>query len=90
MVIDINKFFSSKFVHFISSIINTSNAMNVHLSSRGSKLLNDKEFASKVIDTVIKNHEKLDNGQKVTISNEGHTKHVSVTMVSAQFDVKSD
>lgn len=80
----------NNFLHFINSLINLSNNMNVQLSSKGSRLLNNKELASKVIDRVIIDHKKLDKGENVTINDDNSKKIISVSIVSSKFDEKPD
>lgn len=64
--------------------------MNVQLSSKGSKLLNDKRLASKVIERVIIDHKKLDDGENVIVEDDNSSMVINVSMVSAKFDEKID
>lgn len=80
----------TNFLHFINSLINLSNKMNVQLSSKGSRLLNNKELASKVIDRVIINHKKLDKGENVIVNDDNSKKVITVSIVSSKFDEKTD
>ena len=80
----------NNFLHFINSIIKLSNKMNVQLSSKGSRLLNNKELASKVIDRVIIDHKKLDKGENVIVNDNNSKKVITVSIVSSKFDEKID
>lgn len=80
----------NNFLHFINSLINLSNKMNVQLSSKGSRLLNNKELASKVIDRVIIDHKKLDKGENVIVNDDNSKKVITVSIVSSKFDEKTD
>ena len=80
----------NNFLHFINSLINLSNNMNVQLSSKGSRLLNNKELASKVIDRVIIDHKKLDKGENVIVNDNNSKKVITVSIVSSKFDEKID
>lgn len=64
--------------------------MNVQLSSKGSRLLNNKELASKVIDRVIIDHKKLDKGENVIVNDDNSKKVITVSIVSSKFDEKTD
>lgn len=64
--------------------------MNVQLSSKGSRLLNNKALASKVIDRVIIDHKKLDKGENVIINDTHSKKVITVSIVSSKFDEKTD
>ena len=77
-------------IHFINSLINLSNKMNVQLSSKGSKLLTNKGLASKVIERVIIDHKKLDNGENVVVNDDNSKTVISVSIVSSKFDEKTD
>lgn len=90
MVINFNKLYNSKFFHFFTTVFNFNSEMNVQLSSKGSKLLNDKKLASKVIERIIIDHKKLDDGQNVIIEDDDSSKIITVTMVSSKFDEKID
>ena len=64
--------------------------MNVQISSKGSRLLNNKKLASKVIERVIIDHKKLDRGENVIVSDSDSKRTITVSMVSSKFDEKTD
>jgi len=90
MILNSHKFSTTSFfIHFFNSLINSSGKMNVQLSTRGKKLLNNKELAAKVIDRIIIDHKKLDRGENIIINDESSNKSIKVSMVSSKFDVKA-
>lgn len=90
MVTKSDKFYTLEIFHFIFSLMNLSNRMNVQLSSKGSRLLNDKRLASKVIDRVIIDHKRLDRGENVVVNDDTSKKSITISMVSSKFDEKTD
>lgn len=81
---------NSQIFNFFNTLLKFRNNMNVQLSRNGSKLLNDKKLASKVIQKVITDHKKLEDGENIIIMDEDSNKTVTISMLSSHFDEKID
>ena len=79
-----NKESRNKILTLINTLIYSmkfTKAMNVHISERGSKLLNDSHLAAAVLDRIIIDHKKLDVGEHVTVKDTFSNKVIEVSSV---------
>ncbi|HYE54019.1 MAG TPA: hypothetical protein VD996_04220 [Chitinophagaceae bacterium] len=59
-------------------------ATSVALSKKGKALLRNKKLASKVVDAILKQKQKLDNGEPIRITDDLSVQLVSTTSASTE------
>lgn len=64
-------------------------ALNVQLSDKAIKLLQDKKLASKVVEQVIIEHKKLDKGDSISVNVDSNEKVLTVTTTQSTINEKT-
>jgi hypothetical protein len=72
--------FYKKLTHMFSTLFSPRD-INVQLSKKAMELFQNKQFASKVIDRIIIDHKKLDNGENIVVQDENSSKSISIVDV---------
>ncbi len=78
----------SKMLELIKAIFSTG-GLNVQLSHKASELLQDKRVASQIVDQVIIQHKRLDEGNSISVNVDSDNKVLSVTATQSTIDEKT-